>query len=57
MATHRQNTNLTTLGMFLEGFFVSPAVIPRLSVPPSRGKCMSNAEDGKDIIDDTYMQN
>ena len=30
-----QNTSFTTLGMFLEGFLVSPAVIPRLSVPPT----------------------
>lgn len=33
--TRLQNTNLTTLGMFVEGFFASPAVIPKLSVPPS----------------------
>lgn len=33
--TNRQKTALTTLGMFLDGFLVSPAVIPRLSVPPS----------------------
>lgn len=33
--TCRQKTNLTTLGMFLEGFLVSPAVMPRLSVPPT----------------------
>lgn len=33
--THRQNTNFTTLGILREGFRVSPAVIPRLSVPPS----------------------
>lgn len=32
---YRQKTNLTTLGMFLDGFFVSPAVMPRLSVPPT----------------------
>ena len=32
---HLQKTNFTTLGMFREGFFVSPAVIPRDSVPPS----------------------
>jgi len=32
---HRQKTALTTLGMFLDGFLVSPAVIPKLSVPPS----------------------
>jgi len=32
-----QNTSFTTLGMFLEGFLVSPAVIPRLSVPPTEG--------------------
>jgi hypothetical protein len=30
-----QKTALTTLGMFLLGFLVSPAVMPRLSVPPS----------------------
>lgn len=30
-----QKTSLTTLGIFLDGFFVSPAVIPRLSVPPT----------------------
>lgn len=33
--THRQNTNLTTRGMLREGFFVSPAVMPKLSVPPT----------------------
>lgn len=33
--THLQKTNLTTRGMFFDGFLVSPAVIPRLSVPPS----------------------
>lgn len=30
-----QNTNLMTLGIFLVGFLVSPAVTPKLSVPPS----------------------
>jgi hypothetical protein len=33
--SYLQNTNLTTLGMFRDGFLVSPAVIPRLSVPPT----------------------
>lgn len=33
---YRQKTNLTTLGIFFEGFFVSPAVIPKLSVPPTK---------------------
>ena len=33
--SHLQNTNLTTLGIFFDGFLVSPAVIPKLSVPPS----------------------
>jgi hypothetical protein len=33
--TYRQNTDLTTRGIFLVGFSVSPAVMPRLSVPPS----------------------
>lgn len=33
--SYLQNTNLTILGMFREGFFVSPAVIPKLSVPPT----------------------
>jgi len=32
---HLQKTALTTLGMFLDGFLVSPAVMPKLSVPPS----------------------
>ena len=31
-----QKTNLTIRGMFLEGFSVSPAVIPKLSVPPTK---------------------
>lgn len=35
ITSHLQNTSLTTLGMLREGFRVSPAVIPRLSVPPS----------------------
>lgn len=34
-SSYRQKTNLTTLGMFREGFLVSPAVMPRLSVPPT----------------------
>lgn len=33
--TDLQKTNRTTRGMFLLGLRVSPAVIPRLSVPPS----------------------
>lgn len=33
--SHLQNTSLTTLGILREGLRVSPAVIPRLSVPPS----------------------
>lgn len=33
--TYRQKTALTTRGMFFDGFSVSPAVIPKLSVPPS----------------------
>ena len=35
--TYLQNTNFTTRGMFFVGFFVSPAVTPKLSVPPSEG--------------------
>jgi len=34
-STHRQKTIFTTLGIFLDGFSVSPAVMPKLSVPPS----------------------
>jgi len=33
----RQNTFLTTRGMFLVGFSVSPAVMAMDSVPPSVG--------------------
>lgn len=33
--TDLQKTKRTTRGMFLLGLRVSPAVIPRLSVPPS----------------------
>lgn len=33
--TYRQNTNLTTRGIVFDGLRVSPAVIPKLSVPPS----------------------
>ena len=33
-----QKTSLTIRGMFLEGFRVSPAVIPKLSVPPTKTK-------------------
>lgn len=35
MLSYRQKTNLTTLGIFREGFLVSPAVMPKLSVPPT----------------------
>ena len=38
MQPYRQKTNLTTLGIFRDGFLVSPAVIPRLSVPPTVGE-------------------
>lgn len=44
--TCRQKTNLTTLGMFRDGFVVSPAVMPRLSVPPTR-RGMSKGGDEK----------
>lgn len=35
--SYRQNTNFTTRGILRDGFFVSPAVMPSDSVPPSIG--------------------
>jgi len=42
---HLQKTSFTTLGIFLDGFLVSPAVIPKLSVPPTK-QCQSMSPSG-----------
>jgi hypothetical protein len=42
--TYRQKTNFTTLGILCDGFSVSPAVIPKLSVPPSTKRIRSVSE-------------
>ncbi len=56
MVTHRQNTNLTTRGMFLAGFSVSPAVMPRLSVPPSTQRRGNYWFVNKSLCGRTYTQ-